>query len=511
MKSKLLRKTLGWIAVFLGLYLLVGLILNFYMASYLQWQEEDIATLHELQTMLEQPHTQFQAPTSILNVPELVITANRWEAELGQITKLHAEVENIKGEFIVKLNEYFTEVDQYVPSGKVFPDFDADSVPFAQRRNSDVLMSELKSEFRSYLIAQNEAGENILRFELDPEAQLSQMTTADKVWQLFVPTILGPTLNSQEKDLLEAYRPGGIVLLGANVDEENQTKQLTKSLQLTNPKEPLLIMTDQEGGLVKRVWWDSLPSQKQMGNYSLEEQCKYYNQRDELLWNLGINFNLGIVADVTGDTSSFIYSRVFSGDFAKTAEQVKNALECTNKTINTLKHFPGHGATTADTHQGLATINLGKEEWENSHLLPFAGITQLEESKQAGSAIMTGHLILNALDSENPTSLSEKVISYLRQDLGYSGLIITDDMRMLDSAGKERKQSAKQALLAGNDILLYSASFAEVVDIAVYLHDQVESGEISTGVLDSAVQNILKAKNYLISQEETYVPLHLVW
>lgn len=170
--------------------------------------------------------------------------------------------------------------------------------------------------------------------------------------------------------------------------------------------------------------------------------------------NLGFNWNFGFVADYTQDENSFIYPRIFSEDLKEIERNLKIAISCTQQNISTAKHYPGHGATDLDTHKGLAVLNDETiEEWEGSDLLPFK--VAIEEDIDS---IMLGHLVTTFLDDEVPASLSKEHNLYLRNTLNFDGIIITDDLIMLESAGYSLNDAYFKALLAGNDVLLSSIS-----------------------------------------------------
>lgn len=493
------------LALLIALYVLLTVGLQVYLTSFIESHAEEIKQIQSYQIDLGKEASKFEIP-KIGNLPAQVAVANTWQWELVGLNQLAIEHAKVESQFKLEVAAYLDTVHASLKKSP-FKDgrvAELKELTFAEMQDIDGYIAGLKTELRAFIVKANQSAKSPQRFEVDIDIYLSQMSIKEKVWQMLVPTVSGVELTSSETRLLKNNRPGGIVFLGQNVQDKSQLKALTNSIQLTNPELLVFTLIDQEGGTVKRIWWDETPSQRQMASLSQEAACAEYQKRDRILWNSGINFNLGIVADVTSDPNSFIYPRVFSGDYQEAASLVSTAVMCTQKGINTLKHYPGHGATTLDTHKGLATLDLSKKTWKSTHLLPF---TEIDET----AAVMTGHLLLPAIDKEQPASLSAKQIKYIRQTVDHSGLIITDDMRMLEAAGMDRKQVAQLALNAGNDILLYSLPISDVKVVGDWLVKQVRSGEISESKLDNALKRILKAKNNLLLSDEGALPAELLW
>jgi beta-N-acetylhexosaminidase len=206
-----------------------------------------------------------------------------------------------------------------------------------------------------------------------------------------------------------------------------------------------------------------------------------------LLSSVGINVNLAPVCDITTDPSAFLYDRSLGQSPEITSEFIRDTvLEMnSNKIGSCLKHFPGYG-NNADTHVGMAVDHRSLEELENRDLLPFAaGI-------QAGAdAILVSHTIVEALDPVLPASLSPAVHDYLRNTMGFQGVIVTDDLVMqaiTDTYGAG--EAAVLAVLAGNDLLCsteYTLQYEAVLTAVL-------EGRISIDVLNDAVRNVLEWK-----------------
>lgn len=329
----------------------------------------------------------------------------------------------------------------------------------------------------------------------DPIGELmGQMSLEERVGQLFLARCDASVAEIHAGE----YRLGGYVLFGR--DFENETPDSLRrdlSRYQSAAKIPLLIAVDEEGGTVTRASRypafraHPFPSPRESFRSGGMEMA-LSNEEDicALLSDLTINVNLGPVCDITTDPDAFMYPRSLgqspeiTGDFISRTVAIMDSCHIGSA----LKHFPGYGNNT-DTHTGIAVDSRSLEELEGYDLIPFAaGI-------EAGcGAIMVSHTFIQALDTELPASLSPVVHQYLRRNMGFEGVIITDDLVMqaitdLYGAG----EAAVLAVLAGNDLLCstdyitqYEAVLAAVMD-----------GRIDMDTLDNAVRNVLEWKQDL--------------
>ena len=327
-----------------------------------------------------------------------------------------------------------------------------------------------------------------------PELLLFQMTTEEKVGQLFFVRCQKETAVQD----LETYQFGGYVLFGADFEDETPDSiRKTLSAYQEASTTPLLIAVDEEGGTVTRVsryaaFRESpFPAPRWLyAEGGLEAVLQAEAEKSGFLRDLGINVNLAPVCDITTDEDAFMYDRSLGQDPQTTADVISAMVTVmtANQMGSVLKHFPGYGNNT-DTHTAMAADSRSLEELETADLLPFAaGI-------DAGcGAILVGHTIVEALDPEMPATLSEKVHQYLREEMSFDGVIITDDLYMqaiTDAYGAE--EAAILAVLAGNDLLCcreYEIQYPAVLEA-------VQSGRISQEILDSAVLRILRWKEAL--------------
>ena len=326
------------------------------------------------------------------------------------------------------------------------------------------------------------------------EKMLSSMTPEEKVGQLFLARC--PDVGALED--LQKYRFGGYILFAR--DFQNQTPESISQViagYQTASTIPLLIAVDEEGGTVTRISRFSqfrdrkFPSPRWLYSQGgLELIKKTEEEKCALLSSLGINVNMAPVCDVTTDPDAFMYNRSLGQSPEITAQYVQSVVEimAQSKIGSVLKHFPGYG-NNSDTHTGIAADNRSLEELIASDLIPFAaGI------ESGCGAILVSHTFVNCLDTEYPASLSPVVIGYLRQEMEFPGVVVTDDLAMgaiteLYGAG----EAAVLAVLAGNDLLIsseYQIQYEAVLEA-------VQSGRIPMDTLDQAVARILTWKQQL--------------
>ena len=329
--------------------------------------------------------------------------------------------------------------------------------------------------------------------------RIAGMSIEEKVGQMFF--VRCPEMGAAED--VAAYHLGGLLLFGRDYKDADggwlSAEELTAKLESYQAAAelPLFIGSDEEGGTVTRASRDPklfaqpLPSPQELyaarGMDGLAAETLDYNKQ---LLALGINVNLAPVCDVSTDAGDFIYARSFGGDAAATSEFVTAAVGAIRDAgvAAVLKHFPGYG-DNADTHTGLAVDSRSLQELESSDLLPFAaGI-------DAGcGAVLVSHNIVQALDGDFPASLSPAVHQYLRDTMGFDGVVMTDDLVM--EAITDRYGTGEAAVLAvqaGND-LLCSTDYAEQYNAVL---SAVLDGRIDFDALNASVTRILKWKQNL--------------
>ena len=339
------------------------------------------------------------------------------------------------------------------------------------------------------------------------ERILSQMTVEEKIGQLLLFGFSGTSLNTDIQNLIETKYIGGVLLLGKNIQNMQQLKKLNNDLQSISQL-PLFIAVDQEGGSVARIQESSKTNISQ--RYLKDEQQIYdiSVQRAKMLKELGINMNLAPVAEYITNNSSFMYERTFSGSRQEVAQKVYSAVKgyVDSKMISTVKHFPGHDNQSKDTHSTIAQVNISPQQWDE-YIYTF----KYPIDKGIVDVIMVGHIKFPKID-DKPATVSKVIIDgKLRKEIGYEGVVITDDMQM-SSIWKYAQycNTAKEALLAGNDILLYSQYTPRatlLTDVYNCILNAITSGEIAENVIDQKVLRILKLKIKYGLIDESILPL----
>ncbi|HLD03586.1 MAG TPA: glycoside hydrolase family 3 N-terminal domain-containing protein, partial [Candidatus Dojkabacteria bacterium] len=194
---------------------------------------------------------------------------------------------------------------------------------------------------------------------------------------------------------------------------------------------------------------------------------------------------------------AFINSRTISGDPAIVTEKALAYVTCLQQSgiFATLKHFPGHGATTEDSHFKLPIINKDKEDWLKSDAQPYLEI-------QEARLIMVGHLLFSELDNDNPATQSPEIITaILRNEMNYQGVIITDDLKqLLNSTNVPLREALKKAVNSGIDIVLYITTKENGQEAVRQLASLIESQEIPREKVNQAIVRILKLKMLINSQ-----------
>ncbi|MBX3100080.1 MAG: glycoside hydrolase family 3 protein [Salinibacterium sp.] len=295
---------------------------------------------------------------------------------------------------------------------------------------------------------------------------------------------------------------GGVILMGDNIPDPASILANWAPVIAGEQGLPVLIATDQEGGVVRRIHPDDGPSAAELRYADPAAAESAFADRGALLKSDGISVNFGIVADVTGDPNSFIFDRSMGSTPADAAPRVAAAVTGERgEVLSTLKHFPGHGVAPGDSHSSIPTTGMSLDDWRTGHEQPFAaGI-------DAGAElVMFGHLEFDAIDPV-PATLSPLWHEILRNELGFEGIAITDDMNMLENSGRpeytNQVQNAVLAVAAGNTMLLY-VQRVDVPAVVAGIHAAVDAGTISEATIDDAVRRLLVLRRTLSGETTTY-------
>ncbi|MCH5211382.1 MAG: beta-hexosaminidase [Oscillospiraceae bacterium] len=323
---------------------------------------------------------------------------------------------------------------------------------------------------------------------LNPDVEpADSMTLEEKVGQIFMVRC------SENMDEILKKNPGAIIMFSNDFDDlsKEQVKAKIDGYKSAMRVEPY-IAVDEEGGTVVRV-----SNHKALSPNKYESPQHYYKQggipaiieieteKAKLLTSLGISMNLAPVADITTNPEDFIYDRSIGLDPQSTADYVADVVKVMKKNniLSCMKHFPGYGSNV-DTHTGIAVDERPLSQFKENDFLPF------ESGINAGAdAILVSHNIITCVDETQPASISPAIHEIIRNDLGFTGLILTDDMSM--GAMANYGTPYVKAVLAGNDMIIVSdfdTAYNEVLNA-------VKNGTIPEETLNAAVNRIVNKKN----------------
>lgn len=346
---------------------------------------------------------------------------------------------------------------------------------------------------------------------LDSEVQevLDSLSLEQKVAQMFFITpesLTGYSRVTQagnaSKEAFAKYPVGGLVYFAQNLRDPEQTRTMLGNMQQFSEEQtglPLFLGVDEEGGRVARIANHEAFGVENVGDMAdigaTGDSSKAYDVGETLaayLKDLGFNVDFAPVADVfSNPKNTVIGKRSFGSDPNVVSEMVVQAVEGLqdNGVAAAVKHFPGHGNTTQDSHSGYASSDRTLEELQSMEFLPF------EAGVAAGTDfIMVGHITLpNATEEQSPSSINKEVVTdMLRTGLGYSGLIITDAMNM-GAITQEYKsaEAAVKAIQAGVDIVLMPEDFQEAYEGVLAA---VEDGTLTEERIDESVARIIAEK-----------------
>jgi beta-N-acetylhexosaminidase len=285
----------------------------------------------------------------------------------------------------------------------------------------------------------------------DVPALISAMSARERVARMFMLPITGTALGIEDEAWLRAIKPAGVILVGDNFGEPDEVRALVAAIHATNPALPPLVALDQEGGIVSRIGDDPTPGAPELGQLPAEEITALARARAETLAGYGFDVNFAPVADIAFTPDSFMSGRAFGADPAEVAGAVAAYLEGVAGTtvLHCVKHFPGHGRVALDSHEALPTLDVDPAVWWEEDALPFRVAVD-----QGVPMVMLGHLVMPGWDGL-PASLSPSAVRLLREDLGFGGVVVSDDLGMGALSSWEPLAILDLAVAAGNDLLLY--------------------------------------------------------
>ena len=367
-----------------------------------------------------------------------------------------------------------------------------------------LILSGCKNTREEIIDDNNQPNEKIIEKQeledIDEIAELLKtMTIDEKIGQLFIFGLNGAEIDEHTINMINKNHIGGFILFKYNIEDEKQTANLLNSLKETNNVNPipLFLSIDEEGGRVRRLpnSFLKLPEAKKIGDTNDGKISLEYGKILGIrIKSLGFNMDFAPVLDINSNPKNpVIGNRAFG---STTDIVVSNGLQVmkgirSEDIISIIKHFPGHGNTSMDSHIDIPTVNEGLKELEGLELIPFTkGIDE------GVDGIMVGHILYPELDKDMPATLSKNIINdILRGKLSYKGVVISDDMTMGAIVKNYSIEDASAKFLkAGGDIVLVCHGYENQLNVIDRIKQEVQIGNISEVELDEKVYRIIKLK-----------------
>lgn len=317
------------------------------------------------------------------------------------------------------------------------------------------------------------------------------VTLKDTLGQTFVVGIPGPTFDEKTQRFLSHVRPGGIVLYYRNVKSREQLRTLISDLQsfaLETTGHPYFIMIDEEPGAVTRLGlFENVRASAKLDWRTVEQDIS-------VLESEGINVELAPLADFSFNQQSFLRKRVPADSIPELLRFNRTFIVLLKKhgISATLKHFPGMGIFEVDSHKELPIGNISARQLEVSLNLFEDGI------KSGAGIVMTGHALYGNLDPDNPATVSRKIIGgMLRKDLGFRGLVVTDDLSQMALAKSDRmtiEDATIAAAKAGNNLLMFSHNFPRTEQVFDAVLQRAEQDQELRHAIEQSSQTIIEFK-----------------
>lgn len=335
------------------------------------------------------------------------------------------------------------------------------------------------------------------------EDKISTMTLEEKVGQMMFYGVNGTNVDDKVVNLFEDQHAGGIILYGhrnfwgSSLDNNVKYVNSIKKANRQNSDIPLFIGFDEEGGSMSQLPQELMrtPSKGELGNTNDSSLATGIGAGTaKKLKLLGINTDFGTVLDInTNKNNPIIGVRSYGSTKEKVTEFGINELKAIQNegVIPTVKHFPGHGDTEVDSHLGLPSLNHDLNRLKSTELVPFQ--TAINNGVDM---VMTAHIMLPQIDKEYPATMSKKILTdLLRDEMGYKGVIITDDLEMQAiSKNWDLGEAAIKSVEAGADILLVCHTIENQQKVYNAVVQGVNEGKIDENRIDESVRRILRLK-----------------
>ncbi|GEL76762.1 beta-N-acetylhexosaminidase [Tenuibacillus multivorans] len=333
----------------------------------------------------------------------------------------------------------------------------------------------------------------------DPiQEKIHQMTLEEKIGQMIMTGVPGTTTDEQTLHLINEFHVGGLIFFDQNLKDPSQITQFLNQIKSENQDNPLPLFlgVDQEGGRVQRLpVLQDIPSSQKVGEID-DEEFSYEIGRllGKQLHAFGFNIDFAPVLDINNNPNNVV---IGDRSFGSTAErvsqhgiQVMKGLQSEGITP-VIKHFPGHGDTGTDSHSELPVIRKNLEELKSLELIPFK-----KAIEEGADMVMAAHILLPKIDEHNPSSLSKPIITdVLRKQLGFDGVVVTDDMTMKAiTKYNDIEQAAVQSIQAGTDLIMIAHEYDRAAKTIQAIKTAVEQGEITEERINKSVHRIIELK-----------------
>lgn len=343
------------------------------------------------------------------------------------------------------------------------------------------------------------------------EQIVDAMPLEEKIGQLVLTGFEGTSVDETLRKAVEEYYIGHVILFKENIESATQLKTLNTALLNLKTSHPLWIALDEEGGNVSRLPKEflKLPTAAKLANqYTVDTVQDLAAHLGELLDEYGFAVDFAPVFDVNSNPNNpVIGSRAFSANREKVSQYAMafaNGLQQQN-IVAVAKHFPGHGDTDTDSHKALPIINKTREQLWQTELVPFQ-----HAINEGISMMMVGHLLVPAIDQKLVATQSSAVMKeLLREEMGFQGVIITDDLTM-DAIAVDPAVAAVNAIVAGADIALIGHGTDKAIEVAKALKQAVLDGRIMEQQINESVFRILMLKSEYVGDMNSELSIK-VW
>ncbi len=329
--------------------------------------------------------------------------------------------------------------------------------------------------------------------------KIKSMSLEEKIGQLMIVGFEGTNISEETRRFIEEFKVGGFILFSRNIVDEKQTLELLNNLKEANSNNdiPLFLSIDEEGGKVSRLpkTFVKLPEAMKVGNKNNKDiSYKFGNILGESVKSLGFNIDFAPILDINSNPKNLVIgNRAFGTTVAQVLDNGLEVMTGIRDTgvIPAVKHFPGHGDTDVDSHINLPKVNKTIEGLKSFELIPF-----IEAIKRDVEIVMVAHILYPGIDEKYPSTMSPRIIQeLLRDELGYNGVVVSDDMTMGAIVENYTLEDGVLSFIkSGGDIALICHGKDNPEKAFEKIKETVEIGELKEEDIDKKVYRILKLK-----------------